>query len=154
MAWSLGSNKHSMNFSYCYCLLLILLFKDFIGESECAYEHVHCGKGKGQGGGISNRLCWAWAPLGAQSHNPEIMTWADTKSQMLNCHPGTPVFCYYWKKQFKRFPGYLGLANCLDKEDLCTCDRHFKHYYSKYALSTSPTKGEACFDTTTLLLYF
>ena len=33
------------------------------------------------------------APLGAQSHDPEIMTWAKTKSWMLNwlSHSGTPL---------------------------------------------------------------
>lgn len=41
---------------------------------------------------ISNRL-YAWFAVCAQSHDPEIMIWAEIKSQMLNqlSHPGTPA---------------------------------------------------------------
>ena len=50
---------------------------------------------EGDGQRISRRL-WAEprAWLGAQSHNPEIMTWAETKSQTLNqlSHPGAPPY--------------------------------------------------------------
>ena len=42
---------------------------------------------------------------GAQSHDPEIMTWAETKSQMLNqlCHPGTPYIYSF----FETTPAYI-----------------------------------------------
>ena len=52
------------------------------------------GRGGGEGGRISSRLqAECGARLGVQSHNPEIMTWTETKSLTFNrlCHPGTPL---------------------------------------------------------------
>jgi len=36
----------------------------------------------------------------ALSHDPEIMTWTETKSQTLNqlCHPGAPLFITFFKQ--------------------------------------------------------
>ena len=49
------------------------------------------GGAEGEGEKVKQTLCWARSP-GAPSHDPEIMTWAEIKSQILNwlSHPGTP----------------------------------------------------------------
>ena len=69
----------------------ILLCKDFI------WERIHTwavgGGGRGERRGKRDRLhAERGAQCGAQSHNPEIMTRAEIKSQTFNQlnHPGTP----------------------------------------------------------------
>ena len=54
-------------------------------------ESVGGGQGaEGKGERVPSRLCWAWSQCKAQSHDPEITTWAETMSRSLNqlCHSG------------------------------------------------------------------
>ena len=71
---------------------VLLFFKDlFILERE-REQAVGRSRGKGREN-ISSRLYTEHgAQCGFQSHNPEIMTWAKTKSQLLNqiSHPDAP----------------------------------------------------------------
>ena len=64
---------------------------------------------KGEEERISSRLSSAWSPRevsisGLWDHNPEITTWAKTKSWMFNqlCHIGAPGFLI-WSKIFIQF---------------------------------------------------
>ena len=79
-----------------------LTISPFLKEIAFIYEteNVHAwGEGGEEEERISSRLqaeLGAWQ--GAQSHYPEIMTWAETKSQSLNVlsHPGAPIFNPYF----------------------------------------------------------
>ena len=62
-------------------------------------EWASRGTGRGRGRErIPSILCTEHgAQCGASSRNPEIMTWADIKSQMLNflSHPGAPILFFF-----------------------------------------------------------
>ena len=76
----------------------------FILESEHACMHASVcesewrGRGRGKESWADSTLSgmnkWSWSSETIpRSHDPEIMTWAKTTSQMLNWlnHPGTPI---------------------------------------------------------------
>ena len=74
-------------------------------EREKERERTQAGGLEGEGERISSRLfAECTAPCGACSHNSKIMTWAETKSQMLNStepprYPSLVYFCqflYFW----------------------------------------------------------
>ena len=68
----------------------------YFRERERARKQVSVGRGRGKGvERISSRLpAKQGAQRGALSHDPKIMTWAETKSRKLNWlhHPGAPKF--------------------------------------------------------------
>ena len=77
---------------YLYTTWFIYFLKDvFILERESR------GRGNGEGESLQQSLCWVWARLVAQSQDPEIMTWAETKSQRLSwlSHPGAPILTWF-----------------------------------------------------------
>ena len=82
------SHFYGMNFKGRFFFFLKIYFK------ACMYLWAG-GRGSGRWGErVSSRLqaeCGAW--LGAQSHDPENMTWAKTESQMLKrlIHPGSSL---------------------------------------------------------------
>ena len=61
--------------------------------------------------------------LGAWSHNPEIMIWAETKSQMLNqlSHPGTPSY-YFDEIWVSQLNGDVKIWQGSDKSLQCLRD--------------------------------
>ena len=66
----------------------------FIWERERERERAWAGAGAEIEGEFQAESLLSMEPdTGARSHNPEIMTWAETKSWMLNrlSHPGIPV---------------------------------------------------------------
>ena len=70
-------------------------------EREHVQNRVNIRRGRGRERMSSRLHAQHRALYGAGSHNPEIMTWAETKSQMPNqlSHPGAPQN----KSFFKRF---------------------------------------------------
>ena len=108
----------TLDFQYLY-FGLFTLWMVVEGNSELSnrlshflkiYLFIHF-RERAQGGGaeerlerISSRLSTEWgAQPGASSHNPEIMTWAKTKSQMLNqlSHLGAPHQVINFMKKLK-----------------------------------------------------
>jgi len=81
---------------------ILFLFKDlFIWEKE--RETAQAGGAEGKGERISSRLhTQHGARRRTQSHDPEIMTQTETKSQSLNQlqHPGAPIFCFLILREF------------------------------------------------------
>ena len=63
------------------CWVVFFFFFPFKDSFEI--ESMQAGGGA-EGKNLKQTTSWAWNQLGAQSHNPEIMTWAKTKSGMLN----------------------------------------------------------------------
>ena len=63
----------------------------------CHPEIKSTGRGSGRGRGRSSLPAEQGARRGAWSHHPEIMTWAEIKSQMPNwlSYPGAPIFWMY-----------------------------------------------------------
>jgi len=74
----------------------VLLIKDFIFYFIIFL--VGRGRGRRRERILSRLHVQHRAWRGARSHDPEIMTWAKIKSQMLNrlSHPGTPLKDFFW----------------------------------------------------------
>ena len=91
------------------CFFVLFLFKIYLSERERERE-------KTQAGGRAERetkrlLTEQTAQHGAQSQDPGIMTWAETKSRTLNqlSHPGIPKSFFY---------NFLKIIHLLTKPDL------------------------------------
>ena len=79
----------SASYQLIFCLSQMNFFKSYLFIWE------RWGGAEREAEGVLSRLraeLRAWQ--GTQSHDPKIMTWVETKSQMLNrlSHPGTPPF--------------------------------------------------------------
>ena len=55
----------------------------------CEFKLLYMNRGEGQKGmereNLKQMPHWDRAQHGAQSHDPEVMTWTEIKSQTLNC---------------------------------------------------------------------
>ena len=121
-------------------LLISIFKKDFtyLFQRQREKERVRRDIGGGRKN-LKQTLHWAWSPVGAQSHNHKIMTWAETKSWMLNqpSHPGAPPITdfssVHLNSQFPLSNIFGGFHNFL----LSFTDKNFSPFWFKKSISDS-----------------
>ena len=84
----------------CFVLFLRFYFR------EEALEWVGGGGAEGDGQGWLHAEHRAWG--GAQSQDPEIMTWAEIKSHLTNWTTQVPLDCLSWDQLTPWFISFLG----------------------------------------------
>ena len=87
---TLSSAHHNKCSHHLSPYIITIFFRCYLFIWERENERAWVG---GRDRGTSRLPTEYWAQHGAWSHNPEIMTWAEIKSQMLNqlSHPGAPI---------------------------------------------------------------
>ena len=85
--------SHIISFAFLR-LFLFTYLRESVQMHTCTHVHARRRRGRGRGRRReSQALHWEWSPTRGLISNPEIMTWAETRSHMLNwlSHPGAPT---------------------------------------------------------------